>query len=189
MYSSGMKVDPNDPTNEIWDNVYICRLPLEATISDYELSNFGIRTTGIKQLDVDNYNSLATVGLTIDKMVELFRKGVVIRLTTREDTVKVYLTIQRYIGVFTRKMNDFTLNHHAYPMDDLKLMDELAGTIYNMASLSIEKERREDTPDLFDLLNAGNDSGKILVQAYEEGVDLKTNGRVSFDDYLEGSEL
>ena len=131
-----------DTTVGIWDIKYLCKIPLISTRSIDDIEKYGSYTTLDKNIDNMVMSELTTTYINIDRMVELYREGVCIRLVDSNDIVKIYNAIQDHILAWSERI-DRAVNIGDIPLDDLVLMDRFASEIYVNAKHYFTEERMQ----------------------------------------------
>jgi len=128
-----------DTTKEIWEKLYMVRLPsLDATSMSF-LKHHGTYVTGIKEIDNANVNNWITTYITIDKMVEFYKQGVTVSVIRPSDTQLIYEAIEKHL-VGWRTMLEKGINIGNAPIEDLIEMDKFANAVYEHARYHIPEE-------------------------------------------------
>lgn len=131
-----------DTTIGIWDELYLCRIPLITTRDIEHIDRYGCYTTLDKNIDNMVMTELTTTYINVDRMVELYREGVTIRLVNSNDIVKIYNAIQDHILAWAERI-ERAVNIGDIPLDDLILMDRFANEIYVNAKFYFTEERMQ----------------------------------------------
>lgn len=116
----------------IWEGLYYMRVPWLATQSTEEIRRFGVPTTGNKLTDIQMYNNPVTVMITINDMVEYFRKGVSITFVDARQTREVYDIVNNYLMAWRDHLQSASANVEV-PIDDLLLLDQFAEKLWPLA--------------------------------------------------------
>lgn len=124
---------------KIWNLRYHCRIPYIHTMSVDYLRHFGMPSVGIPEYDKEIANELIDTMLTIDKMVEYFKKGVTIRVVNKAKTKEIYEIIREHLVLWHDRMR-YSLNNSGAPIDDLIDLDNLANALYPHAKKFFTKE-------------------------------------------------
>jgi hypothetical protein len=138
----------------IWKNIYMCSIAHKDNVSEEDLQFFGMPTVGDFQVDQDISHQKITVYFTINRMVELYEKGISFNVVHHSDTKGIYDVISSYLNAW-RDQLDQGINIGGAPLDDLILLDRFATDVYVHA-------QRHFTPDYVNskLLNRlGSSSG------------------------------
>lgn len=113
----------------IWDNIYQARVPYIDTLSVDNIRQFGLPTVGDMRLDKDMHTQPLNVVITINDMVEYFRRGVVVTLVNNQDAETIYNLINAYLLAWHGEL-EVGINIGDAPYDDLMLMDRFASAVY-----------------------------------------------------------
>ena len=100
---------------------------------------FGLPSVGDPYIDSQFHNQLVDVMITINDMVEYYRKGVTVRITVHEDTKTIYEIIKNYLISWNQKLLN-GINIGVAPIDDLVLLDKFASAIYPHAKSHFKAE-------------------------------------------------
>lgn len=190
MYMSGKPRDPNDPTNAIWDDKYICFVHAMSIHSDRHVEEYGLRSSGVGFVDEEIFGGNEMVGLSVNDMIEKQRAGYGFELRIPSQGVQIYHVINDYLNCFSKVLSNQSLNYTRMPDDDIKDLDSLADFLYTERNKDIRATR--DTGNLFDIVNLrGPKHLHPLYTAYlEETVSKRKKGlpkkRVSFRDHFYG---
>ena len=133
----------HDTTVEIWEHLYMVRVPsLDATSVQF-IKAHGTYITGNKEIDNAAANDWITTYMPIAKMVELYKEGVTIAVVKYDDTKKIYEAIERHLTAWLQQLNH-GLNIGNAPIEDLLEMDKFANTVYAHARHIITEEAVKD---------------------------------------------
>lgn len=122
-----------DPVKEkITGYYYKCRFSYLQSRTVEDIKNTGVVITGIKEIDKDIDNQLITTYLTIEQMVNYFKEGVSIRLTSQSDIKIIYAAIDEYLESWKSQLT-YGVNIGAAPFEYLMAMDRFANSIYEHA--------------------------------------------------------
>jgi hypothetical protein len=114
---------------QIWEKLFDIRIQQKYIQSEEELRLFGLPTVGDSYLDAQMHNQLVDVMITINHMVEYYRKGITVRVSKHEDTKIIYEIIRDYLIAWNHKLLN-GINIGVAPLDDLTLLDQFAASIY-----------------------------------------------------------
>ncbi len=123
----------------IWERLFNVRIQQKFLQTDSDLKLFGMISTGDQYYDNALHNQLVDVMLTINSMVEYYRKGITVRISKHEDTKIIFEIIKEYLEAWYYKLQN-GINVAAAPMDDLTLLDQFAASIYPHAKLHFKIE-------------------------------------------------
>ena len=136
----------------IWDNIYICKVRLVDSYSNEDIRRFGVPTVGDSTLDRDMHNQHIVVGITIDNMVEYFKRGITVTLVHNKDAEVIYHIINNYLLAWKDQI-DRAINLGNVPYDDLLLLDNFAAAVFPQAKMFGSPKK---TASLFANLFSGN---------------------------------
>lgn len=183
--------------SKIWEYYYKCRIHAFLSRSVEDIRENGITVTGIPDLDEAMKNDWISRYLTINQMVEYFRKGVPFKVVDINDTKDIYETIQIHLTNWVEHLRT-GLNVRNAPLEDLLDMDKLAGVVYQHAKYIF-------TPDIMDSLfgkhmmevqrinmtnffsNPSKESRVTTINPIKENEDNKIPERTSFEDKFKQS--
>src|SRR5690242_10317864 len=77
-------------TEKIWGHLYKCTVPAFQSRSVEDIRERGVIVTGIRDLDQGLKDAREKRWLTIDKMVEFFKRGVTVGVCDFNDTKDIY---------------------------------------------------------------------------------------------------
>lgn len=129
----------NTDTREgIFDVLYKCRVPVTATKTLEQIKQFGMYSTGDKNLDKAQSRALTTTFLSIAAMTNLHRNGASISIVDYNDIKKIYDAISRHLVSWKNQL-DNSVNPGNAPIDDLIALDHFAVDIYEHAKYQFDK--------------------------------------------------
>lgn len=126
-------------TSKIWEWFYRCLVPALHSRSPEDIRERGVLLSGIKSLDDGLKNDWVKRDLTIDQMVELFKRGVTIRVIADSDVKDIYDTIQTHLTLWVERIRT-GLNIRNAPLEDLIYMDRFAAAVYPHAQHQFTQE-------------------------------------------------
>lgn len=122
------------PLWRIFNDLYMCRVPVfrSRTVEDIEM--FGTPASGDSEYDKTMLNERRAMMLTINQMVEYYKRGVVIGLMKTEDSKKIYEVIIDHLKLW---QDTLTRSPNVRPdnevLDDLVQLDKFASAVYQHA--------------------------------------------------------
>jgi len=147
--------------------IYKCIVPYGATLNDKEVEEYGIRGTGVKEVDDRLQNQPTVVYLNIARMVDLYSSYYNITICSNEDAKTIYLDIVAYLEVWHEFITRSTINSTNVPVDDLIALDDFAKAIRPMALGATSTHAKElDYPVNDDLSKALGALDKKQVNRY-----------------------
>lgn len=141
----------------IFQRVFYCSVPYLASLSDEEIELNGLPYLNDREFDNYVYHHDVNCALTINRMVEMFKRGVDIKIRHYSDTLIIYDTIVEYLELWQTRLQT-GLNNGKAPFDDLMALDQLAAKIHPFA---INESRHRDVST--GLKRAMQDSGMFSI--------------------------
>jgi len=145
--------------NPIWNNLYEVRVPYVETLSAQFLKDVGMPTVGNRELDKQMHQDLVNVVISIDAIVEYYRRGVTVYVRNGQDTQEIYHIVNNYLLAWRLQVEN-GLNLGMVPMEDLMLLDRFAEMLYPVAQAYGAPPRT--TSSLFANLAGGN--GRFITR-------------------------
>ncbi len=125
---------------QIWTSLFLTSVPLKDTMSPAYKKLFGMPTVGDPVIDKEMADQPLVTYITIDKMIEYFKKGVVVSVINHADTLIIYEIVDKYLQGWSNRLRD-GINVGGAPMDDLRDLDNFAAVVYPYA----QQHKRPDT--------------------------------------------
>ena len=116
----------------IWDNIYVVRMRYVDTLSTNMMKIRGMPTVGDSGIDKEMHQQPITCAITIDAMVEHFKRGVRVTLVNNEDSMNIYNIVNSYLLAWQHEF-DTSLNTGGAPYEDLLALDRFAQALYPQA--------------------------------------------------------
>lgn len=129
----------DDPRYPIWGRLFLCRVPRIAHYSTGYLEQFGLHSSGNRNVDLELAKQPQMVYITINDMIEYFHQSLRISIVKRDDVKIVYESCQDYTFGYAEKLNKTVFGHNA-PIQDLVKIDEFAEAVYQHAGHEYGKE-------------------------------------------------
>jgi hypothetical protein len=128
-----------DTTKDIWEYLFLARVPYLHSKSINELKMFGVRLTGVKSEDANIKNEWLTSYLSIAQMVDYHKDGVPIKIVEHSELPKMYEFISKHLSAWKHQL-EVGINIGNAPIDDLIAMDNFATTLYDQAVHQFTRE-------------------------------------------------
>lgn len=128
----------------IFKQKFQCKLRYIDTLSEAEIRMCGVPTTYSEELDEALLNQPITQWLTINEMLELYRKGITIAVSDYDDTKKIYDNIQAHLLAWRDDIVSSHTTRHV-PFTDLIDLDRFAAVVYKKAKFVFDIEKVDDT--------------------------------------------
>ncbi len=133
-----------DTTKLLWEYLFMCRVPLLATLSDIELRTFGTVHTGHGDIDRGTKEQYVTVMWPISKMATYYNKGVNIKVIKYADTSLIYEYVTKHLEFWAKRIK-YGINVGDAPLADLIVLDEFASSVYEHAKHNVIIEEMQDS--------------------------------------------
>lgn len=128
-----IRPEERDTRYPLWYIPYECRVPYIQSMSIEELSQKGIYISGVPAYDHATAWEPRLMGLSVVRMIEMWHNGANIQLVNADSYVrKIYDDIQAHLQAWTNHINT-TYNLRNYPEEELKIMDDFNGVMYEHA--------------------------------------------------------
>lgn len=176
----------HDTASDIFDRVWRCVFSKNLTTSEEYYRVFGKASTGYKHLDKQCKDEIVDTYITIEKMVEYFKKGVTVGIVRYDDVEKIYECIERHL-LRWKEQFEYGVNIGDAPVEDLVDLDRFANAIYDKAKYTM-------TPELVDSLmvrqmaRTTTLSRSTLFNKTQE-LESVTTGEINEDKYPVRKEL
>jgi len=117
----------------IFNNLYRASVMYRDTLSPDYIRIFGMPTVGDPVFDRQMSTEQIDTWLTIDQMVEYFRKGVVVSLLDHQDSKRIYDIVEQYLRAWKQDL-EVGINIGDAPIKDLIDLDRFANTVFSHAA-------------------------------------------------------
>lgn len=128
-----------DTTVMIWEYLYRARVPYLQSRHIEDIQAHGVVLTGVKEIDNDLRNQMQTVYLTINDMVEYFKKHVPVLICDYKDIQEIYQAISNHLQCW-KVMLERGVNIGGAPFEDLIAMDQFANKVYDHAKYQFTQD-------------------------------------------------
>lgn len=122
----------------LWHQKFWCRVSNILSMTPEYLEHFGMPTSGDPLIDQQTANELVDRYLSVNEMVELYKRGVPIYVRYEKDTVKIYEFISAHLTAWKQRI-DQEWNVRDAPLDDLLVLDQFATIVYKHARHHFEQ--------------------------------------------------
>lgn len=128
-----------DTSYYIFNEKYRCSVPHIDMRSSDHIRAFGMPSCGIKEIDNETAHERIETYLSINQMVEYFKRGALVGVKKVEDTKKIYERITDHLVAWKNQLQH-NLNNGDAPVDDLILLDQFANAVYAHAQYHFTEE-------------------------------------------------
>ena len=139
----------------IFKKLWLCSVPVFESRSIEDIQNFGVPASGDSLYDESMRSERAQRMLSIDAMVEFYKRGVQVAVVNYTDTKLIYERISDHLNAWKTKLEDGWHTRNA-PIEDLMLLDKFAMVVYKHA-------RHQFTTEMVDSILARRMSGALRV--------------------------
>lgn len=122
----------------LFNKLFHCRVPWLASRDVEDIRRYGTPMSGDPLMDRQTNNELRDRMITIDAMVEYFKRGVQVEVTNESDTKQIYDYISAHLQAWAGVL-EHSLNRGNAPIEDLILLDKFANTVYKHARWHLPK--------------------------------------------------
>ena len=138
-------IDPKISTETyIFHHVFLCRIPYIASMSIEYMKQFGIPSSGDKEVDERMSKQDITTMLPISEMAKYYSQGVNVSIVQRADVKDIYILITNHLAAWKRHIEK-SINLGNAPMEDLIMLDEFANAVYSEAKFEFSTEVAQST--------------------------------------------
>lgn len=165
-------------TDHIFDYHYKVRVPTLMSRSIEDIQASGVVLSGIPEFDKGIETELSTKWMTIDSMVEHFKRGCPVYITRYEDTKRIYEVIHLHLQTWAEHMNR-GVNVGDAPLDDLIQLDNFASSVFEYAKYQYRNSFLED-PIIENIMKVNKYnfhnffSNPTINVRYSEGASVRT---------------
>lgn len=124
-----VKPEDRDTSYYLFHELYRCQIPFIQTMSADYIKHFGMPTCFDAEADRAAANELITTMLTINDMVEYFKRGTTVRVVNYADTAKIYERIADHLNAWKHVL-ETRMNSRNAPIEDLIDLDKFANVVY-----------------------------------------------------------
>lgn len=126
---------------DLWDRYYTVKMLYLHSRSVEQVRRFGVRISGVDEIDRYLDRQEITTQLNIDSMFEKHRQGVTIRVLRYEDTAEIYNVIHSHLIAWAEYLST-GVNIGNAPLKDLIELDAFAAVVYDKARSVFSKEEK-----------------------------------------------
>ena len=126
---------------DLWDRYYTVKMLYLHSRSVEQVRRFGVRISGVDEIDRYLDRQEITTQLNIDSMFEKHRQGVTIRVLRYEATAEIYNVIHSHLIAWAEYLST-GVNIGNAPLKDLIELDAFAAVVYDKARSVFSKEEK-----------------------------------------------
>lgn len=152
----------------IFERKYEIRIKVIDNLSVEEISHYGRYTTGDKAYDNALLEELITRWMSINEMLEYYKRGKPFRVVNIRDTEEIYATVHQYLLCWENRLKN-SVNIGNAPIEDLIDLDSFAGKIHGYACETMKVQRTQSS-----LMNYFNSVGLGRSNTHEQVHEDKT---------------
>lgn len=169
----------------IFNQKFRCSVPYIDMRSADHIRLFGTPTSGVKEIDLEASRERVETYLSINQMVEYYRRGALVGVKRVADTKVIYERIMDHLNAWKNQLQ-YGLNNADAPIDDLLLLDQFANAVYAHAKHHF-KEEITDSLILRQFANVLPYSREGLIASMEKA-QLKKEGKIEKLKEIENKE-
>lgn len=164
------------PGCDIWDRYFKVKMLYLHSRSIDQIRKFGIRISGIEEIDRDLERQMIETEMNIDSMFEKWRKGVTIRVINYNDSGEIYRIIHSHLVAWAEYLST-GVNIGDAPLKDLIELDQFAAIVYDKAVNVFSQEDR-NTAIASNFLNVQSINFKNILkrEPNESSTKMNSNG-------------
>lgn len=126
--------EKRSPHHDIFHKTFYCRVPYGLSRSEEDIEMFGNYVSGDEIKDAETQNEMIHCYIPISKMIEYYRRGVVVHVIDgAKYTPIIYDIVHTYLKFRESYMANEGYNPSATLMQDLYDLDEFANIVYQHA--------------------------------------------------------
>ncbi len=132
MYTDLQEQEYRKILDVIFERKYEVKIKKIDNMSVEEIELYGMYSTGMGDYDSELNNELIVRWLSINEMVEYFKRGKPFRIVNVKDTEEIYDFIHKYLLSWKERLQN-SVNIGNAPVDDLIALDSMATAIHGYA--------------------------------------------------------
>lgn len=129
-----------DTAWNIFHREFMCKMSVIDGMTINDLEVYGMRCSGIPDLDQFTANELVTRLLPISKMAMFYQNGARLYICNPEDTKTIYELISAHLTAWKHFIDTSPIIQGDPPLEDLLLLDQFANSIYVHARWHLDTE-------------------------------------------------
>lgn len=133
---SSVEKEIEELKTKIKENLFRVQLKSRDIRTREEIEQYGTYVSGEKSIDDYAGDEVRTIYITIENMIEYYKRGVVIYIPRQEDTDNIYKLIDTYLRTWKSKLEGSFHPGNA-PIEDLISYETFAQTMFGVAKYSI----------------------------------------------------
>jgi len=131
-----------DTTIALWDILYKVKVPMQYLISETYIREFGMPSSGNKEIDQAQNSQYTVTYLNIDRMTELYREGAPVYVLEAQAPKQIYEAISEHLLAWKDTVEQ-GINVNSAPYEDLILLDNFAHAVYENAKYTLTSAEPE----------------------------------------------
>lgn len=169
MNTTQQELDHQKILNIIFDRKYEVRIKKIDNMSVEEIEFYGMYSTGDKEYDNELNNEIITRWMSINEMVEYFKRGKPFSIVDPKYTQEIYDVVHQYLLHWKDRLQN-SLNIGNAPIDDLIALDSMASSLHGYACQYMKVQKSQSSlMNYFDGFGLGRGNPET-VSGSEEGV-------------------
>lgn len=144
MYSQEQEAQYSKLVDIIFERKYEIRIKVIDNTSIEEMQHFGRYTTGDKAFDKALLEERITRWLSINEMLEYYKRGKPFSIVNIQNAEEIYTTIHQYLLSWESRIKN-SVNIGNAPIDDLIDLDSFAGKIHGYACETMRVQKTQSS--------------------------------------------
>jgi hypothetical protein len=170
MYSDEQEKEHVRILDIIFERKYEIRIKKIDNMSIEEIEFYGMYSTGDKDYDESLNNEIITRWLSINEMVEYFKRGKPFSIVDAKNTEEIYEVIHKYLLSWKSRLEN-SLNIGNAPVEDLIALDSMASAVHGYACQYMKVQRTQSPLlNFFDSVGLGRAAETIKTNESEGGL-------------------
>lgn len=127
--------------DDLFDRYFWVKVNTLANMNQLQLRDFGMRVSGVPEIDAQLENQETRCQWNIDMMFEKWRRGITVRVMHYPDTVIIYDIIQAHLHKWAEHLQT-AVNTGNAPLKDLIELDQFSAVVYDKAKTLFSMQER-----------------------------------------------
>lgn len=128
------------PAERVFKFRYRCKISKIHTLTEREIQRFGTISTGDKEMDRALASEMVVANYSPAEMAKFYNESVQFYLLTPRDAIKIYHDLTDHLNNWAKLIRDPLITLEAPPLEELQMLEALAGAMYHIARPYIIKD-------------------------------------------------
>lgn len=190
---STLEIELEELKKKINENLFRIQIKSRDIRTREEIEIYGTYISG--QKDIDDYagDEVRTIYISIENMVDYYKRGVTLFIPRQEDTDAIYKLIDEYLIKWKLKIES-SFHPEDAPLDELLIYEGFAQSMFGIAKYSISKIKPFSSPFLESLralpiAPSSEHSLRNINFKKENPVKDKIDDRPTLDNFFKARKL